>query len=309
MKKTPLTAAQQFELRQALHVATLDALLASRRWQPGELVFQGGTSLHLAHGSPRFSEDLDFLVHSTLDLTGISAAIEARLAGTPWLPTGTKLTVSKAKDAHNPHAFVVAVGGPKVIGAVRVKVKLWQTTKESMASLGVSVHPVRLASGLGAGAQAFVPTADLSEIFADKVFAVGARPYMKPRDLFDLRWILQRKPGGVVTQGELETRLDMYPNETPTSWLKKAEDRLDSLPKSVPAVKSDLQRWLPSHWQIGDAEALEIVNVSVAALTQAIVEMRVVATKRPAPAQAAAAAAAPRTAAAAPAAPAQRPRR
>ena len=93
MKKTPMTAAQQFELRQALHVATLDALLASRRWQPGELVFQGGTSLHLAHGSPRFSEDLDFLVHSTLDLTGISAAIEARLAGTPWLPTGTKLTV------------------------------------------------------------------------------------------------------------------------------------------------------------------------------------------------------------------------
>ena len=38
-KKTTLTAAQQLELRQALHVAVLEALLASRRWQPGELIF------------------------------------------------------------------------------------------------------------------------------------------------------------------------------------------------------------------------------------------------------------------------------
>lgn len=58
MAKRPMRPEQAFDLRQALHVATLDALLASRRWEPGELLFQGGTSLHLAHGSPRFSEDL-----------------------------------------------------------------------------------------------------------------------------------------------------------------------------------------------------------------------------------------------------------
>lgn len=82
MPKRPLTATEQFDLRQALHVATLDALMASRRWQPGELVFQGGTSLHLAHGSPRFSEDLDFLVDSTLKLSNIADAVGQRLAST-----------------------------------------------------------------------------------------------------------------------------------------------------------------------------------------------------------------------------------
>lgn len=61
MPKRQISASEAFDLRQALHVATLDALMASRRWEPGDLVFQGGTSLHLAHGSPRFSEDLDFL--------------------------------------------------------------------------------------------------------------------------------------------------------------------------------------------------------------------------------------------------------
>jgi hypothetical protein len=37
MPKRHLTPAQSFDLRQALHVATLDALMASRRWEPGDL--------------------------------------------------------------------------------------------------------------------------------------------------------------------------------------------------------------------------------------------------------------------------------
>jgi len=49
-----------------MHVATLDALMASRRWAPGDLIFKGGTSLRLTHGLPRYSEDLDFLVNSSL---------------------------------------------------------------------------------------------------------------------------------------------------------------------------------------------------------------------------------------------------
>ena len=79
MAKRTLSAAEAFDLRQALHVSVLEALLASRRWEPGDLIFQGGTSLHLAHGSPRYSEDLDFLVKSTLDLRATGTSIQARL--------------------------------------------------------------------------------------------------------------------------------------------------------------------------------------------------------------------------------------
>jgi hypothetical protein len=277
MSKTHLTAAQVSEVRQALQVATLEALLASRRWQPGELVFQGGTSLHLAHGSPRFSEDLDFLVQSALKLDALAAGVQQRLAGTPWLPAGTALTVSKAKDGHNPHAFVVTVGGEAVIGAVRVKVELWQADKAAIEPLRVSVIPVRLASGPAAGAQAFVPTADRREIFVDKVFALGARPYLKPRDVFDLHWIQAREPAFECTVGDLCLRLATYPGETPEGWLMKAQERLEALPAHAEAVSRDLKRWLPSTWPIDSHVAAEMIDVSAAALRQGIAQMRLIA--------------------------------
>lgn len=279
--KTVLTAEQQRELQHALQVAVLDALLASRRWQPGELVFQGGTSLHLMHGSPRFSEDLDFLVQSTLDLGTISESIHARLQGTSWLPRNTGLKVSAAKDGHNPYSFLVSVGGPDVIGAVRVKVELWRTSKDAMTPLRVAVESVRVASGPAAGARAFVPRADLIEIFADKVFAVGARPYLKPRDLFDIHWILERNTGFVVGARDFHLRLATYPNETPSTWLVRARDRVDSMPAAAATVATDLRRWLPSSWTMEPADAQKIIAVSIRALQQGIEVMQGIASSEP----------------------------
>jgi predicted nucleotidyltransferase component of viral defense system len=276
MAKRQLTAAQAFDLRQALHVATLDALMASRRWEPGDLVFQGGTSLHLAHGSPRFSEDLDFLVNSALKLDSFANAVQRRLEGTSWLPPDTRLTVGKAKDGHNPHAFVVTIGGPDVIGAVRVKVELWQTTEAALSAVKVVIAPVRLARGPAAGMQTFVPTADLPEIYADKVFALAARPYLKPRDVFDLHWL--RSHGGLreCSADDLRVRLATYPNETPSAWLDKAAARLAELREASDAVATDLRRWLPSSWPITGASAKEMTDTAVQCLEQGIEMMQAI---------------------------------
>lgn len=270
MGKRPLSSTEAFDLRQALHVAVLDALMASRRWQPGDLIFQGGTGLHLAYGSPRYSEDLDFLVNASLKLDVISNAVQARLAPTTWLPADTSLTVSKAKDGHNPHAFVIAISGPSVIGAVRVKVELWQTDAKAMSSIKAIVAPVRLARGPAAGIQAFVPTAELSEIHADKVFALGARPYLKPRDIFDLHWLSTQEDIRSCSVDDLRVRLSTYPNETPRNWLAKAASRKQNLQHSIPAIASDLKRWLPSHWPLDEASVKKMVSVAIDALAQGI---------------------------------------
>ena len=178
MPKRHLTPAQAFDLRQALHVATLDALMASRRWEPGELVFQGGTSLHLAYGSPRYSEDLDFLVNSSLNLQFIAAAVQARLEGVSWLvPQGAKLVVSKAKDAPNPHTFVVAIGGPDLIGAVRGEGEAVAGARIDRERGEEHRQPHSPGERCRPGLQTFVPTAELTELYAEKVFALGARPY------------------------------------------------------------------------------------------------------------------------------------
>lgn len=277
MPKRHLTPTEAFDLRQALHVATLDALMASRRWEPGDLVFQGGTSLHLAHGSPRYSEDLDFLVNSSLNLQSLAKAVEARLEGASWLvPDGAKLTVSKAKDARNPHTFVVAIGGPDLIGAVRVKVELWRVKESALTAVSTTVTPVRLVHGAASGLQTFVPTAELPEIYVDKVFALGARPYLKARDVFDLHWLAVHGISGVCTTENLRVRLETYPEETPAAWLTKADARGQDLASSAAAVGQDLKRWLPSTWPLTKAAVQAMIQTAIASLDEGMRVMRAI---------------------------------
>jgi len=268
--KRHFTVTDMFDLRQALHIATLDALMASRRWEPGDLIFQGGTSLHLVHGSPRYSEDLDFLVKSSLRLDAISDAILARLTDTAWVPHDTSLSVSRAKDGHNPHAFVVAIGGADVIGGVRVRVELWRADADVMSAIRVVVAPVKLSRGAVAGMQTFVPTAVLPEIYADKVFALGSRPYLKPRDVFDLHWLVSQTGIAGCQPSDMRVRLATYPNETPAAWLGKAFARRENLLSSIPAVTNDLKRWLPSSWPLDEANVKAMVDTSVAALDHGV---------------------------------------
>ncbi|MGH8294055.1 MAG: nucleotidyl transferase AbiEii/AbiGii toxin family protein [Steroidobacteraceae bacterium] len=275
MPKRHLTPTEAFELRQALHVATLDALMTSRRWEPGDLVFQGGTSLHLAHGSPRYSEDLDFLVKSSLNLQSLAKAVAARLEGASWLaPDGAKLTVSKAKDARNPHTFVVAIGGPDLIGAVRVKVELWRVKESALTAVRTTVSPVRLLHGAASGLQTFVPTAELPEIYVDKVFALAARPYLKARDVFDLHWLAVHGISGVCTPENVRIRLETYPDETAAAWLAKAEARRRDLASSSGVVAQDLKRWLPSSWPLTEAAIRSMIQTATESLDEGIRIMR-----------------------------------
>lgn len=275
MAKRNLQPEEAFDLRQALHVATLDALLSSRRWAPGELVFQGGTSLHLVHGSPRFSEDLDFLVNASLKLDALRGAVESRLGHLSWIPSDAQLAVSKAKDGHNPHSFSVSIAGVGLIGGVRVKVELWQAdAAKAIAPLKVHVCPVRLAGGPAAGTQAFVPTADLSEIFVDKVFALAARPYLKPRDVFDLHWLRESAVPPTLSSADLAVRLSTYPNETADRWLAKAIMRRAELSVAQERVATDLERWLPTTWPMTPRAAQPMIDASIEALDQGMAKMR-----------------------------------
>lgn len=262
MTKRQLTAEESFDIRQALHVATLDALMASRRWAPGDLVFQGGTSLHLAHGSPRFSEDLDFVVDASLRLDRIGDGVRQRLQDVAWLPEGATLTVTRAKTENNPLTFVVAVGGQNLLGGVRVKVELWQASPNAVKGMRASVLPVQLARGRLGGFQTFVPTAEMHEIYADKVFALPARPYLKPRDIFDLHWIKSQHSEMKVTPEELAVRLETYPGESASDWLQKARDRLQSLETSREQVHADLKRWLPSSWPLTQEQVAAMLETA-----------------------------------------------
>lgn len=276
VKKRSLTADDQQRFRAILQSATISALMDSRRWQPGELAFQGGTCLHLAHGSARFSEDLDFMVRGGLSLRGLSKEVQRRLQHLPGVPPDMAVTVAPSREERNPHAFMVTLGGPYVIGSAKVKIELWQTNAAALNSLKLLVRAIPSPTGQ----QAFVPTLTLEEIFADKVYALGARDRLKARDVFDLWWLCEQKTMAMDTD-TLCTRLDIYPGEnmsraqTAHQWLAAAQLRLADLHAAPTAavVSADLRRWLPSSWKMDDGVAAAMIAMSVQKLVEAVAVM------------------------------------
>lgn len=268
MTKRQLSPLEQLRLRPVLQLATLSALMNSRRWGPGELAFQGGTSLHLAHGSVRFSEDLDFLIRGGLSISRLSKEIQNHLRLPADIPSDLRITVTTGNDDRNPHQFFVSLGGPQVLDSVKVKVELWQTPASALRSLQLKVSTVASPTG-----PTFVPTLTLTEVFADKVYALGARERIKPRDIFDLWWLHGQ---GVLPPGasDLHTRLEIYPapsgalTDTATAWLASATQRLKELQASHTAqdVAHDLRRWLPSSWPMDTVGAQAMLKVSIRAL-------------------------------------------
>ena len=235
--------------------------------------------MHLAHGSARFSEALDFMVRGGLSLAGLSAKVLEKLHLPASIPADLKLSVTQGKDAKNPHSFYVVLSGPDVLGSAKVKVELWQTGDAALRSLQVQVSTVSSAAG-----QAFVPTLTLDEIFADKVYALGARKRIKPRDVFDLWWLEQKHLPALHPQA-LKTRLEIYSAptgrivDTAQRWLHSAALRLDEL-RSINAaatVAADLQRWLPSSWKMDATVAANMLRPAIAHLQAAIVTMQAIA--------------------------------
>lgn len=264
MPKKSLTSEELYRLRSALQVSTITALMASRKWALGDIAFQGGTCLSLVHGSERFSEDLDFMIRGGMPLAGLEKSIERLLDLPRDIPAGLKPSVSLAKDDRNPHAFTVTLSGDGYIGSAKVKVELWRTPEAAMGQLQLLVRPIVSSTG----AQAFVPAETLEEILADKVYALGARDRIKPRDFFDVWWI-ERKQRGIQLEAEkLLLRLSIYPRgdeaETAATWVAAAKDRLAMMTgtraEGVAAmVEDDLRKWLPSFSGLNRQQAQEMV--------------------------------------------------
>jgi len=227
-------------LREILQEIALYAL--SERGFFDVAAFHGGTSLRIAFGLPRFSEDLDFALRSTDESFlwapwgkalrevfaefGIAAEIidrgtedrtvRARTVQAMWLKDrslGKLLDLQFARDARR---------------KLRVKLEI-DTNPPSGPTLerhflGFPVdHPVEVW--------------DLPSNLAGKLHALLCRPYMKGRDWFDLTWYVQRKvapnlkllENALGQQGPWSGRGDQEIEVTP-AWLMKAlHDAIDAL--------------------------------------------------------------------------------
>lgn len=266
--KRTFTPTEWLHLTELVQAATLSGLTASRRWEAGELVFQGGTSLHLIYRSPRFSEDLDFIARSDVGLAsalgGSLAHVRASLAREfPLVEVKVKARDPEgAVDPRNPRVFTLTLSEPNWHQALRVKVEFYVVGEQTVNSYGSHVQPVakpdsprglpRLRVDI---APTFIEVAELVEVLVDKVHALGDRNRIKERDIFDLWWIcdeMRMSPTAAAAQfvARSAAHFAMYPNGLPPlglaeSYLERAAKMRSMLDGGLASMIDAIGRWLP----------------------------------------------------------------
>ena len=263
-----------------MHILALSAIARARTWATGELAFQGGTALHLAYGSPRYSEDLDFIVKSDAGLDRIARAAAGHIqVGLAALYPGAVVAV-KGRDeagaaARNPRMYTFTMTPPPDrLGSVKVRLEFWVTgdagrylTEPKNAAIpGTRQLDVRLAPARNFNAMLLTGTQ--SEILIDKIHAMACRAYPKPRDVFDL-WLLRsrgvtRPVDGEAWTAALRRHAFMYtfrPIEQFPGLLRARAGHFHTAQGKSAAI-TDLKRWLTDA-NLGDEAVSMMVDQAV----------------------------------------------
>jgi predicted nucleotidyltransferase component of viral defense system len=180
----PLDARTHREVAEVAQALILQGLAAETSWTMKDAVFQGGTSLALAWGSKRFSEDLDFLVARKLDLSGDMRKVARYLQGglQRHFPGALVQVKDKLSEDKKGGAIFFSIQLPDTIGTVRVKSDFWRVSDAQVQSYGAEYRSMRDRFDV----RPFFSVARPEQVYADKLHAIGSRPYLKWRDLYDL---------------------------------------------------------------------------------------------------------------------------
>lgn len=156
----------------------------------GSLVFKGGTALRLGYQSPRFSEDLDFSIVSTLNIKGLADLFES---------TANEFAEIYLDEVYKKRFTLLAlyrIREPYLPLALPLKVEI--STREKNLEEGKDFELMLLRSETSP-LSALAQVATLDYILEDKIDALKRRD--QPRDIFDLWFIseIQKKKWGFDT--------------------------------------------------------------------------------------------------------------
>jgi predicted nucleotidyltransferase component of viral defense system len=234
------------------HAYVLDALMTESSWRCNDIAFHGGTSLHLSWRSPRFSEDLDFLIaRDVADVAKVMKAVTRRVQERFALvdPTITVDSKDKTRDAERMPYYQVSVTSSARTGKAMVKVEFWRVDRSYLESYPTEFRTPMVVGDLVSSVLNPVPAARLSTAFCDKLVAFATRPRLKSRDVFDLWWIGTQTPEPLdlkaVTAQFLHnvTAYEVRDGMTPAGALRQFMERDDE--DIFDEVGRDLQQWLP----------------------------------------------------------------
>ncbi|MBW3243530.1 nucleotidyl transferase AbiEii/AbiGii toxin family protein [Epibacterium sp. DP7N7-1] len=234
MRDPELSGLRPVVEKELLHYDILFAL--DREGLLENLTFQGGTSLRLCHGAPRFSEDLDFVggrSFAPAQLSEIRNCVESHISQRYDLQIWVKNPREMREDAtyfgvKTDRWQVAVITNPGRPDMPQQKIKFEVANVPAYTSELRS--PTRNYNMLPDGYDdILIGTETLDEIMADKIVSLAAcTTYKRHRDIWDLQW-LQSK-GAVVSPDLISLKIEDYGIENYRSLL---EDRISTIVKTV----------------------------------------------------------------------------
>lgn len=182
-------------LKEVLHHDILFALQSSELSR--RLVFQGGTALRLCYGNNRYSEDLDFVRAAPLE-QGAFDHFKDVLTKVVNDRYGLDVRIADPKrplDLRSSDENVAVHRWTAVVDVERPGRRAQKINIEVADVPAYDARPRTIMShypGVGE-APVVLHASSEREILADKVIAVVGRPYLKARDIWDIKWLLDRR--------------------------------------------------------------------------------------------------------------------
>jgi predicted nucleotidyltransferase component of viral defense system len=218
------------------------------------LTFQGGTSLRLCYGSPRFSEDLDFVGGRDFDaaqLHSMKSCIERYVGARYGLEVSVREPKELAKEpanrnvqVHKWQIRVVTAPARPDLPRQMIKIEVANVPAYTREPQQLRQNYDFLPDGYG---DLVVLTESLSEVMADKLVSlVDCTTYVRHRDIWDLHWL--RQQGATMNPELVRKKLADYRS---TQYPAHALALIERLPRIIEGkeFKDQMSRFIPSDVQ------------------------------------------------------------
>lgn len=219
-----------------------------------QLTFQGGTSLRLCYGAPRFSEDLDFsggVDFNSKQLQAMKTCLE-RYIGDRY---GFEVSVKEPAELKDEPEYaglnvdkwqVTITTAPerRDLPRQRIKIEVANIPSYSREPKALLANYEFLPDGYS---DTLVLAESLDEIMADKLVSlVNTQRYVRNRDIWDLRWLKQQ--GAIVRMDWIKNKVSDYSVEDYSGKVATMLARLPDIIKGD-AFRNEMARFIPQDVQ------------------------------------------------------------
>ena len=177
--------------KELLHYRILSAMQDGGFFGP--IVFQGGTSLRLCHGSPRYSEDLDFAGGTGFgvdDLRGLGECVRSSLAGmSPDVQVKVREPVRDEGLVRRWRISIRTAAQRRDLPSQSIKLEVASVPAHEPQTRPVRVNYPSVSAIAG---DIILAVESPTEILADKLLSFACSSHIRRRDLWDMCWLSSR---------------------------------------------------------------------------------------------------------------------